>query len=176
MKYRLVAAAFLIAVYAPAPVVAQEASPSSSANWDAVASCAALAGAEARHACVDDVLLRAGVLSPRVVAQTPENFGIETRTIERGSRSVIAPAAVVPLARSAPEINEIATTIASVVEVGYQKLRVTTAEGSVWEQSQAGTFTSFPEVGQAFVIERGAISGFRCSFGRASLYRCERVQ
>ena len=177
MKFRLIAAVVLIAVPTSGGLNAQDLADNSAASWAAIASCGAIADNDARHACVDEVLARAGVLTPRVAEQTRENFGIDRRTTERNAAAIIVPSpAPAPVAASTPVINDITTTIASVSEVGYQRIRVTTAEGSVWEQSQAGTFTSFPKAGDAFIIERGAVSGFRCKFARASVYRCVRVQ
>ncbi len=175
MNLRALAAVVLITVPTPTMLSAQEAGDNASANWAAITGCAAIAGNDARHACVDEVLQRTGVLTPRVAEQTREDFGIDRRAAERSAAAVAVAAAAPPVAAPAAEISEITTTIASVTEVGYQRIRVTTAEGSIWEQSQAATFTSFPKAGDAFIVERGAVSGFRCRFARASVYRCERA-
>lgn len=148
-------------------------------NWAEIQRCAALDGAAARHACVDVVLRRTGVLSDaRVVRETREEFGIERRDVEQRAAAVAAAAPTArpaPLPAPAPRIDEISTTIASVREIGFQRIRVVTTDGSVWDQSQARTFTAVPKAGDPFVVER-ALSGFRCQFARSSLYRCERTQ
>lgn len=176
MNFRLSAASLLFVVSSPTMATAQNAADNPAANWNAVANCAAIADADARHACVDDVLLRTGVLAPRTAEQAREDFGIDRRAAERSAAAVQVAAPIVRVAVQPPEIDEITTTIASVTEVGFQRIRVTTVEGSVWEQSQAATFTSFPKAGDAFTVEKGAVSGYRCRFARASLYRCERAE
>jgi hypothetical protein len=42
---------------------------SAEAGWAKMTQCAAIADAEARHACTDDVLRGAGVLEPRAAAE-----------------------------------------------------------------------------------------------------------
>jgi hypothetical protein len=181
MNLRLLAGVGLAVTLAPAIVVAQQSSGDPAANWAAITGCASLQGAEARHQCMDGVLRRNGVLSEaRVVQETREDFGIDRREVQ--ARAVATPpparaaAAPGPPVPAAPEIDEITTAIAAVSDVGYQRIRVTTAEGSVWDQTQARTFTSAPRVGDAFVIERSPLSGYRCRFGRSSLYRCDRIK
>ena len=64
------------------------------------------------------------------------------------------------------------TTITSVQTVGYQRLRVTTAAGSVWEQTQAEALRTPPRVGDTFHVEPAALGSYRCRVERSSLYRC----
>lgn len=172
----------------PSELVAQVNVSEAAANWASVAQCADLASASARHDCVDAVLRRTGVLDDQKLAQAARNeFGTEGRPRERGGVSTVQPvtgpaSAEVPVPSSqsagparAQDIERLITTVTSVSSVGYNRLSVTTAEGSVWEQTQAEAFTSDPRRGDRFVIERGAIGGFRCQFREASLYRCKRV-
>lgn len=184
MRLRILAVGGVAALLAPAIVSAQANSGDSAANWAAIAACAAMDEAAGRHRCMDDVARRAGVLSEARVAQAArEDFGREERPRAVRSTPVPTPAArAAETASSAAgaatrpaEIQELATTVASVRTVGYRKLRVTTAEGSVWDQMQAETFTREPRAGEAFSIVRGALGGFRCQFGQASRYQCERV-
>ena len=72
-------------------------------------------------------------------------------------------------------MRELVTTIASVRTAGYRRLVVTTAEGSVWQQTQAENFTTPPKPGDSFVIQQAAFNSYRCRFGNGSRYRCERV-
>jgi hypothetical protein len=136
--------------------------------------CGAIDDAEQRHDCVDTVFRRAGVLTDARVARAARvDFGNELRPQPQSvasapeARQVAASPAVAP-ARAA-DIDELVTTVSSVSTVGYKRLLVTTAEGSVWEQTQAEAFTSDPKPGDVFTIERGAIDGFRCQFRQASL-------
>lgn len=158
----------------PVAALAQGGAGDAATNWGAIAECGSIDNAARRHDCVDGVLRRAGVLSEARVAQAArEDFGNERRaaTPER------APAPLAPTAppTRAADIEELVTTVASVASAGYNRLRVTTAEGSVWEQTQAEAFRTPPKPGDSFTIERGAVGSFRCQFGRASLYRCQRV-
>lgn len=148
-------------------------------NWAAIEQCAAVRNAERRHACIDGVLQQAGVLSGEQRAQeVREEFGKEDRPAPRPAPApaVVAQAAQpAPAAARAAELDEIVTTIASARTIGYQRLRVTTAEGSVWDQTQAEGFVTEPKSGDRFSVERGAMNSFLCQFGRSSRYRCERT-
>lgn len=174
----------------PSELVAQVNVSEAAANWASVAQCADLTSASARHDCVDAVLRRTGVLDDQKLAQAARNeFGTEGRPRERGgvstvqavtgSASASAEVSAPPSQSAGParaqDIERLITTVTSFISVGYNRLSVTTAEGSVWEQTQAEAFTSDPRRGDRFVIERGAIGGFRCQFREASLYRCKRV-
>ena len=186
MGLRLFASAGLLVAAAPAIVWAQSGSDDAGRNWAAVAACAAVDSAEQRHQCVDDVLRRAGLLSAERVAEAArQEFGRDGRAeaprgAERRQESAPAPAAPAAAAVAAAptrpaDIDEVATTVASVRTVGYRRLVVTTAEGSVWQQTEAESFTTTPKAGDPFVIQRAAFNSYRCRFGNSSRYRCERV-
>jgi hypothetical protein len=175
----------IAATFAPASAQAQaDATEAASRNWAAIAECAAVDSPEQRHRCVDDVLRHAGLLSEaRVAQEARRDFGRDaparpTRPAPPPRPSASAPASASASA-SVPEstvaTDKLATTIASVRTIGYQRLRVTTAEGSIWDQTEAETFNSSPKVGDTFEIERAALGSYRCRFARSSRYRCERV-
>ncbi|OYX10371.1 MAG: hypothetical protein B7Z08_01390 [Sphingomonadales bacterium 32-68-7] len=122
---------------------------------------------------MDDVVRRAGVLDPVRVAQAErQDFGREARAEAPRPPARSAPT---PAPAPVPVVDEIATTVRGVRTVGFQRLRVTTAEGSVWEQTQAEDFPTGPRIGDAFVIERTTLGGYRCRFGRSSRYYCQRM-
>ena len=52
---------------------------------------------------------------------------------------------------------------------------MTTAEGAIWEQTQAEDFLTPPKIGERFTIERAAMGSYRCKFGNSRLYRCSRI-
>lgn len=156
-------------------------------DWAGIVQCAAIDRAEARHQCMDDVVRRAGLLSDERVAQAArEDFGNENRAQppRAAPAPVVAPAAAPAAVASAPapvaparagDIDELVTTVAAAQVRGDRRLVVTTAEGSVWEQTQSETFRSTPKAGSQFSIERTSMGGFRCSFERSSHYRCRRI-
>lgn len=165
----------------PGAALAQGGGGDAAANWGAVAECGGIDDAARRHECVDDVLSRTGILSDERVAQAARaDFGNPQRPATRGVTSTPEVAQAADASRSVParaaDIEELVTTVTAVSTTGYKRLLVTTAEGSIWEQTQAEDFRSDPKPGDAFTIQRGAIGGFRCQFRQASLYRCRRVE
>jgi len=173
-----------LALLAPAPAQSQAGQGEPERHWAAITRCAAIDRAEERHACMDEVIRSAGLLSEARVAQAArQEFGNENRAETRSAPPpAAAPVAVIaasPAAAPAParsgEIDELATTVVSAQLRGDRRLVVTTAEGSVWEQTQSETFRGPPKAGSRFSIERTSLGGFRCSFERSSHYRCRRI-
>lgn len=180
MGFRFLACAGAVAATLPVGAAAQGAAGDAERNWAAVAQCASIDAPAQRHQCVDEVLQRSGLLSPQRIAEAArQDFGREERT-RPIQRTVSAPAVAerngtVSVSQPADEMRELMTTIASVRTVGYRRLVVTTAEGTVWQQTQAETFTTTPEPGDPFVIQQAAFNSYRCRFANSSRYRCERV-
>lgn len=176
-----------LALLAPAPALPQAGQGEAEQNWAAIARCAAIDRADERHACMDQVIRRAGLLSEARVAQAArEEFGNENRAEPERTAPATPPAAApaVPQAAlsmpastpaRAAELDELVTTVVSARVRGDRRLVVTTAEGSVWEQTQSESFRNAPEPGSRFAIERTSLGGFRCSFERSSHYRCRRI-
>jgi len=167
-------------------VAAQGAAGDPAANWREITACAASQSTSQRHDCVDAVLRRAGVLSDQQVVQaTREDFGRENRQPERAQATRPAvpeqPAAAVAAAPTgspptrAAELARIESTVSAVRTVGFERYLIITAEGQVWEQTQARSFNLPPKVGDAFTIERAAMESFLCKFGGNRAYRCQRV-
>lgn len=176
MHFRHLGIAVAAILAAPTSAEAQDVAANAERNWAEIVRCAAIDSARNRQACMDDVVRRAGVVSDEQIAQrTEREFGRDNEPP--------SPVAALPVAQSAParpiaqpeEIDEVASTIASVRTVGYKRLRVTTSEGAIWEQVQAETFNSPPRVGDAFSIERTSLGGYRCQFRNMSRYYCQRV-
>jgi hypothetical protein len=171
MSAKFVAGVGLCALVAPAIALAQGSTGNAGSNWTAIAECGAIKNADRRHACVDDVLQQAGVLSSAQVAQeVREEFGKENRPppAPPPAQASAAPARPAPL-------DELATTVASARSIGYHRVRVTTTDGSVWDQTQDEGFLAEPKAGDRFSVERGAMNSYLCQFGRASRYRCQRI-
>ncbi len=179
MSVKFWAGAAVCALAVPAVAWAQADAGSAARNWAAIEQCAAVKNAERRHECLDGVLQQAGVLSgEQRVQEVREEFGREDRPAPRpapAARTATAQAAPAPAPARAAELDEIVTTVAAVRSIGYQRIRVTTAEGSVWDQTQGEGFAAEPRKGDRFSVERGAMNSFLCQFGRSSRYRCERT-
>jgi hypothetical protein len=176
MQLKFMVLGGLAALGAPAALFAQGNANDPVTNWAAIAQCASIDEADARHECMDGVARRAGVLSEvRTVQAAREAFGREE--LAQAQRRTPAPRMAARAAAPArpADVQELVTTIASVRTVGYRKLRVTTAEGSVWDQAEAESFASEPRAGDPFRIVRGALGGYRCQFRQASRYQCDRV-
>jgi hypothetical protein len=186
MGLRVQAGVALAALMSSAAALAQTTAEEAQARWGEIAKCAAVADPEARLACTDAVMRRAGLLDDEQVArQARREFGNEARAqIPRPAPQAapslspaLSPApspASPPVPTRGRDIEELATTVTAARMRG-NRLLVTTAEGSTWEQSQSETFRTLPKPGEAFSIERTALGGFRCSFERSTVYRCRRV-
>src|SRR4051794_5516680 len=98
MPVRLIAAAAAGAVLTLASVPLRAASSmSAEQGWTAVTQCAADPSERARHACVDEVLRRAGLLTPQAEAkQRRQQFGLDENTART------APPAPAPAAKASP--------------------------------------------------------------------------
>ena len=177
MNMRVLLGVGIAATFAPVAAQAQADTTDPGRNWAAIADCAAADAPEQRHQCMDDVLRQAGLLSDaRVAQEMRRDFGRDAPAPSPAPRPTPAPTSA---SASTPEppaaIDSVATTVASVRTIGYRRLRVTTAEGSIWDQAEAKTFNSSPKVGDTFEIERAALGSYRCRFARSSRYRCERA-
>jgi len=165
MDLRLVVCLGVGAVAIPASALAQADTGDAVRNWTAITQCGSIADAGRRLGCMDDVLRRAGIGSGATAAQDSNSA-----PVERAS-----PAARPQQSRADEKPRELSTTIASVQTIGYQRVLVTTAEGSVWEQTQAEAFLTPPKSGDAFSVEPAALGSFRCRFNQSSRYRCKQV-
>jgi hypothetical protein len=170
----------LVVLAIAGPGLAQDAGDSTR-NWAAIAQCGPIGDDRQRLECMDAVLRAAGIIGP---AAAPAEQARSGPSAASAAAQGVAPAA--PAAPAAPrnadfgrpvraEAQEMTTTIASVQTVGYQRVRVTTADGAVWEQTQAESFRTPPRVGDSFSIQPAAMGSFRCQFEQSSLYRCKRV-
>ena len=159
------------ALIMPASGFAQADAGDAARNWTAIAQCGSIAQDDRRLGCMDDVLRRAGVGRVSAAEQAPRP---QARVDERS-----VPSSTIPAARpSEPEDRQagaLTTTITSVQTIGYERLLVTTADGSTWEQTQAQSFLTPAKAGDAFSVEPAAMGSFRCRFNQSSRYRCKQV-
>lgn len=164
-----------LGLLAAGSALAQSGSGDPAANWEQVAACARLDGAE-RHACIDNVLRGAGLLDRRrEVAEQRESFGEQRRDPPSPSPVQVAPSPAPPPEPPA-ELERLTTTVADAGFVSNRKLLVITAEGAVWRQTEGEPIRVLPKSGDVFEISRTALGGYRCRLGRSTLYRCERIE
>ena len=164
----------LAALSIPAAGAAQPTGRDAASNWSAIAACGAIDNADKRHACMDDVLRQAGVLTEaRIARNTRQEFGRQPKPAKAAKPARVQRAEA---ARSRPEeIDQLVTTVKSVSYVGYRQLRVVTTEGSVWDQTQTAEFNMEPSPGDGFSIEKASLGSYLCRFGRSKSYRCKRA-
>ena len=150
----------LVAVAMVASAAAMDATGTSpEARWTAVVACADRPDERQRHACVDDVLRRAGVLTDAQEQRDQrQRFGRDA----------------VPSAPQGPEPESIELVLASVSEGRDGRLLLTTRDGAVWRQTESRVFAQTPAAGQTLTVHRGAIGNFLCEVNGRSPFRCAR--
>jgi hypothetical protein len=129
------------------------------ARWTAVVACADRPDERQRHACVDDVLRRAGVLTDAQEQRDQrQRFGRDA----------------VPSAPKSEEPDSIDLVLASVSEGRDGRLVLTTRDGTVWRQTESRVFAQTPAAGQTLTVNKGAIGNFLCQVNGRSPFRCAR--
>jgi hypothetical protein len=127
------------------------------AEWGAITNCASLVDDGARHACLDDVLRKAGLM--------PEAAPVAA-----------APAAPVaaPRAKRAPE-ELIQVTLAGVKRGADGTLVLNTTEGAVWRQIEAAALNPEPVAGDTVTIKHTIFGGYMCQSKKWIVFRCLRT-
>lgn len=148
-------------------------------NWSKVAACAQLDRAEKRHACVDAVLRDAGLLDrAREASQQRQSFGEPERPRERPqpapARHAPAPAPSPAPGSTAPELQQIATTVSRAFDPGNRLMVIVTADGQIWQQSESKDLGLPPPPGTVFTVEKGALGSFTCRVAKGRSFRCRR--
>jgi hypothetical protein len=157
-------------------------------NWKAMEKCAAIADADARHECADDVMRRAGLL---VLAPAPGVAGNaeapNTQASEPAPKAVAAvptpetPAAPQrpasapppkPKLKSADERYHVEVTLAKAIKRGDGKLILTTADGVVWQQLYINSFLPTPKPGASMRVWEGKLGGYMCRIEKLPTFRC----
>ena len=179
-RFQLGAAAALTLLVFSGAATAQDTSSDAAANWAGIVACAQVDDTDRRQDCVEDVMRRAGLFSEgQAERMDRDEFGLEGVREEQRRAAALAPArsaaAPAPVVAASAEEDELETTIAAVRSSGYRRWTVTTAEGAIWEQTQAEDFLTPPKIGERFTIERAAMGSYRCKFGNSRLYRCSRI-
>ena len=134
------------------------------AGWAAIGKCAAIKDDDARHACSDDVLRKAGLLpGAEAAAETKsadsrKRFGLQRPTTDAASR----------------HDEQLEVTLASVDQGGDGKLVLTTTDGAVWRQAESDAIRPPPVRGQTLTIAKRSFGGFMCKSSRYVAFRCFR--
>jgi hypothetical protein len=167
--------AVTVACLVAAPAIRAEDSSSVQAKWDAITKCAPLVDDGARHACLDDVLRKSGLMPDEArAAASRQRFGLPAPA---AASSVAAPATAVavPSAKRAPE-DLIQVTLAGVKRGGDGTLVLNTTEGAVWRQIEAADFHPDPVAGDTLTIKRTVFGGYMCQSKKWIVFRCVRTR
>jgi hypothetical protein len=186
-----VTAACLVATLAMVPAIRAEDSISVQAKWDAITKCAPLVDDGARHACLDEVLRKTGLMPDATrAAASRQRFGLPSPAVSvpsvaapvaaapaEATSSVAAPAAPVaaPSAKRTPE-ELIQVTLAGVKRGGDGTLVLNTTEGAVWRQIEAAALHPEPVAGDTLTITHTIFGGYMCQSKKWIVFRCARMR
>lgn len=152
----LLTLASLMASIAPAASAADMSTPE--ARWNAVASCGSRTDERARHACVDDVMRKAGVL------------GVEQERRDERQRFGRDPAPAV----KSDEPDTMQLKIGTVTEGRDGSLTLTTEDGVMWRQTETRPAAQRPKAGQTLTVRKAMMGSFLCQVESTALFRCAR--
>ena len=140
-------------------------------GWRAVSACAAQPSERARHACLDDVLRRAGLLTTeRETRQQRERFGLK----DDAPAPAAAPATAVTPTPSPTAPATVEVELAQVSTTRDEKLILMTTDGAVWRQIEGTPIRPVPVVGDRMTIRRASMGSFLCEVRRNVGFRCSR--
>jgi hypothetical protein len=183
--------AVTIAFLAAVSAAAAEDSSSVQAKWDAIANCAPLVDDGARHACLDDVLRKTGLMPQTArAAASRQRFGLAAPTVP--VPAVVAPVAAAPTvtpapvavpaapvaapnAKHAPE-NLIQVTLAGVRRGADGTLVMNTTEGAVWRQIEPEALHPEPLAGDTLTVKHTVLGGYMCQSKKWIVFRCVRTR
>ena len=186
------AAAALLLSAAAAQVQGQAQAPmNAERGWSAIGQCAGRSERD-RHACMDDVLRQAGLLTPAAEASDRRRqFGLEGEPA-RVPAPTPAPAMPTPPAvRTAPTTPAQSAPPAETASGTAERLQVevvrattgtdgkivlTTADGAVWRQLDSDTIRQVPRAGDRISIRKASLGSYLCSLPSQITFRCRRTQ
>ena len=157
---RVVTAPCLIALVCASQAARSQQLTSAEAAWAAMTKCAAIAAADARHACADDVMRSAGLLP---VTQAQPAGASPARDCQ----------ATAPLPQKDDKQQ---VTLAAVEQGGDGKLVLTTTEGAIWRQAERIVIFPLPQQGQTLTITKTSFGGFMCKPSKWVAFRCYRAR
>ena len=155
-------------------------------DWGGIEACAAIAGADERHRCLDGELARLGLLTQSATPAAAVR-GMDDRDTVQTDAAVPAavPAAVQaagpgsairPAPVRAPQSPSVAAgAIASVRMIGRSNIEIVADDGSRWRSTSSRTFNRTPRVGAPFAVERGALGSYNCRIEVSTTFKCEPI-
>ncbi len=163
-------------------------------GWSAVGRCASVSSERARHDCLDDVLRRAGLLTPQAeAADKRQQFGLggEAARPPVASAPAVAPkpAPAAPAKQPAPAaatalasppdtkpatVDRLEVTIATIAKGSDGKVVFTTADGAVWKQTDSDTIPRLPVAGDIVKIRKASLGSYLCELPSHHTFRCLR--
>ncbi len=171
-----VTAACLVAGLVAVPATRADDSSSVQAKWDAVTKCAPLLDDGARHACLDEVLRKSGLMPDAArAAASRQQFGLPAPAGPASSAAASATAVAAPSAKRAPD-DLIQVTLAGVKRGGDGALVLDTTEGAVWRQIEAADLHPDPVAGDTITIKRTLFGGYMCQSKKWIVFRCVRTR
>lgn len=145
----------------------------SSPRLDALARCAAIPDAAARLACYDrEVAVLRKAVDDRQVAVVEQS---DIRKTQRELFGVAVPSVKLFDALGERDLDRLETTVAAAGHTGDGRLTFTTAEGSVWEETDDLPIYSV-KPGRKVTLKRGALGSFFASFDKGASVRARRVR
>jgi hypothetical protein len=182
---RMVTVACLVASLAAVATTHAEDSTSVQARWDAITKCAPLVDDDARHACLDGVLRKSGLMPDAArAAASRQSFGLPPPAFAApapaptvAASPVADPAAAVAAPPAKPARQDlIQVTLAGVKRGGDGTLVLNTTEGAVWHQIEPVALHPEPVAGDTLTIQHTLFGGYMCQSKKWIVFRCARTR
>ena len=158
---RVVVASCLMTLVCTPQAARSQQLTSAQAAWEAMTKCAAIAAADARHACADDVMRSAGLLP-----------ATQDKPAAQAEPATAKPVAPLPQ----KDDNQLEITLAAVEQGGDGKLVLTTTEGAIWREVERVVIFPLPRQGQTITITKTSFGGFMCKLTKWVAFRCYRAR
>ena len=152
-------------------------------GWSEIGQCAASASERARHACLDEVLRRAGLLTPQAEAkERRRQFGLDPNAPGAAKATTVpapspapAPAAKSPVPK-AQAAERVEVDVARAVMANDGKVVITTADGAIWKQTDSDTIPRLPAEGDRVNIRKASLGSYLCELPTHHTFRCIRTR
>jgi hypothetical protein len=173
----VVASCLMTLVCAPQAARSQKLT-NAEAAWAAMTKCAAIAAADSRHACADDVMRSAGLLpatqdKPAAQAKPTAPADSAKRRKRLGQQTGASTNSASPPQK---DDNQHEVTLAAVEQGGDGKLVLTTTDGAIWRQAERIVIFPPPQQGQTIAITKTSFGGFMCKPSKWVAFRCYRAR
>ena len=155
----------------PGIALSQNAS-TAEAGWAKMQKCATIAEDKARHACTDQTLREAGLLTE---ATQRKAFGLQKPApIAAPAKPPSATNTESAAPQNKKQKEQVEVTLVKVEQGGDGKLVLTTTDGAVWRQVESVTVRPMPAQGETMTIEARSLGGFMCEPSKYVSFRCYR--